>query len=147
MKNLLVVIAASVLLSACASSTKIAQQITNNGSMPIYYTNIDIKNNGTTAPDHFMVAVKSYLKQQLVSQEIFSEQKGNQIEITVTDYRMRSGFSRAMFGVFAGKDGVDSVVVITNTKTGEVTLSASCFCLSLIGHGNRPVYHPETDGP
>ncbi|PAJ71623.1 hypothetical protein CJF42_25730 [Pseudoalteromonas sp. NBT06-2] len=127
MKNKVLIIAVTMIISACSSSTKVSQAISTNGVGPKSYSSIEISNNNTEAPEHFAQAVKSYLKQELKSNALFNEKGENKINVSINDYRMRSGFSRAMFGVFAGKDGVDSEVVVTDENgvvIGKSTVSS-----------------------
>lgn len=127
MMNRILLIACVSLLSACASSTKISQAIDVGTISPVEYSHIEIKNDSADAPDHFVQAVKSYLQQELKNASIFNDDAGNKVTINVVGYRMRSGFSRAMFGAIAGKDGIDSTVVVTDsggTKIGESTVSS-----------------------
>lgn len=120
MKNLLIAVAALFLVAGCASSTKVAQPLVQTQAVHRTYAGIDVVNRGTAAPEHFIAAVSAYLKEELRQTGSYSETQGDLIEITLTDYRMRSGFNRAMFGVLAGKDGVDSTVVVKNPNTGHV---------------------------
>lgn len=121
------IIALTLLISACSSSTKVSQQLSVVDNKPLHYSQIEITNQNTEAPEHFAQAVKSYLKQLLQNTSKFDEEKGHTVKIDITDYRMRSGFSRAMFGMFAGKDGVDSKVTVTDESgkvLGESTISS-----------------------
>lgn len=121
MYKIVIALAAVAMLTGCASSTKIDQPVASTeASAPVTYSDIVVDNRGTEAPEHFLVAVKSYLRQELDRQAMYSPQSGKQVVITVVDYRMRSGFSRAMFGVLAGKDGIDSQVTIKDSKSGKV---------------------------
>lgn len=117
----ILILATAALLSACASSTKIDQPLGGDATLPpAKYSVIVIDNRGTEAPEHFLDAVKSYVKQELQQQALYAEDSGNQVVITVVDYRMRSGFTRAMFGVLAGKDGIDSEITIKDAQSGAV---------------------------
>jgi len=76
-----------------------------------------------TVPEQFLEAIKGYLKAELKKRDMIAEEKSvpdRELAIQVTYYRMRSGFTRMMFGVMAGKDGVTSTVNVLNAKTGEI---------------------------
>ncbi|KZN61240.1 DUF4410 domain-containing protein [Pseudoalteromonas luteoviolacea] len=127
MFNKIIILTIAMLLTACSSSTKISQAIKANHLKPTTYSNIVITNNNTEAPEHFADAVKSYLKQELKNNAIYKKAGGSNVTISINGYRMRSGFSRAMFGMFAGKDGVDSEVVVTDAQgdvIGKSTISS-----------------------
>lgn len=127
MKKQLGFIVLASLMSACSSSTKVSQAIEKNGLAPQHYSHIEIKNNGTEAPEHFEQALKSYLKQVLNNNNLLKTESGNAININIMDYRMRSGFTRAMFGLLAGKDGIDSEVIVTDENgnvIGKSTVSS-----------------------
>ncbi|TMP40803.1 hypothetical protein CWB96_19810 [Pseudoalteromonas citrea] len=134
MKKNLAIVLFSLILSACSSSTKISQAINTNGAKAQSYSNIEISNSNTDAPDHFAQAVKSYLKLELKNKALFTEESGNKVSVNISDYRMRSGFTRALFGVFAGKDGVDSEVVVTDVNGKVIGKSkVSSFNVMAIG--------------
>ncbi|KZN30595.1 hypothetical protein N480_06445 [Pseudoalteromonas luteoviolacea S2607] len=94
-----------MLLTACSSSTKISHAIKANHSKPTTCSNIVITNNNTEAPEYFSDAIQPYLKQELKSNAIYKKAGGSHVTIRVNGYRMRSDFSRAMFGMFAEKGG------------------------------------------
>jgi hypothetical protein len=119
MKKTLGILFFSLLLSACSSSTKISQAIESRNQAQMKYANIELKNKAPDAPEHFSEAVKSYLKMELKNKGFYSENDGSSITVDIVDYRMRSGFTRAMFGILAGKDGVDSEVTVTD-ENGKV---------------------------
>lgn len=119
MKRIIVILIFSLLASACSSSTRVSQAIDANHAIQQTYASITLNNKSTDAPEHFAEAVKSYLKQELRNKGIYNENDGSTVSVDIVDYRMRSGFTRAMFGIFAGKDGVDSEITVTN-KNGKI---------------------------
>ncbi|ALU45866.1 DUF4410 domain-containing protein [Pseudoalteromonas rubra] len=124
----------SALLSACSSSTKISQAIDVHNQAQLKYGTIELKSITPDAPEHFSQAVKSYLKLELRSRGIYTEEDGSTVTVNIIDYRMRSGFSRAMFGVLAGKDGVYSEVTVMD-QNGKVIgkSNVSSFNVMAIG--------------
>jgi len=126
----------SLFLAACASSTEVSQPIATAKSAAPFFSAIEMKNNGTEAPDHFLLAVKSHLKQALVQKAAYSEQGGDRVVVTVTDYRMRSGFTRAFFGVLAGKDGIDSEVTILSPNNGTVVGKSKVSSYNVLAIGD-----------
>ena len=91
-----------------------------------------------SVPDHFMSAIKGFLKVELKEKGLFENNEAspsNVIDIEVNYYRMRSGFTRMFWGMLAGKDGVDSTIRITDKETrieiGKLTVSS--FNVAAIG--------------
>lgn len=119
MRRLIITITVSLLLSACASSTRVVTPAGASIDGRHGYSGIEIVNHGTEAPEHFLDAVESYLSRMLGERALIDEEALHRVQVNVIDYRMRSGFSRAMFGVFAGKDGIDSEVTVVDTETGR----------------------------
>ena len=114
--KLLILLLLSSLLSACGSHSVVQQQLDTS-----YFLQQDnkllkigeIKAETNRIPEHFIIALKGYLKQELSQRELLYKEEQNIncnciINIDITYYRMRSDFTRMMFGVMAGKDGVDS---------------------------------------
>lgn len=128
-------------LVGCASTTEIRQPLetplTSDGRAHQYLID-SIGNTTADAPPHFVNAVKSYLEQNLRKRSILSVDKEGQdrkVRITITSYRMRSGFTRQMFGFFAGKDGVESTVDVVDARTGKVIGSSivSSYNVTAVG--------------
>ena len=128
-------------LTACGSSSQFIKPIDISGATsgtPKKYIVGNISSKVDSVPEHFMSAIKGFLKVELKEKGLFEENvasPSNVIDIEVNYYRMRSGFSRMMFGVFAGKDGVDSTVKITDKEThNEVgKLTVSSFNVAAVG--------------
>lgn len=131
MHRLIVLVA--IFLSGCSSTTKITKPFSPTESAS--FSNIEVIYEATSAPKHFTLAVQSYLEQELRNNNAFSDDSQSKVTIQVVNYRMRSGFSRAMVGIFAGKDGIDSEVVVTNAVTGDVIgkSNVSSFNMTAIG--------------
>jgi hypothetical protein len=115
-----VVAVLAFVLSACASNTNVLTPVTVPDADAPSYADVDVVNAGTEAPSHFLEAIRSYLDQAMHEQGLIEADAARQVRVVVTDYRMRSGFTRAMFGVLAGKDGVDSQVTIIDRESGEI---------------------------
>lgn len=119
MKNILGV-ALLLLLVGCGSSTKITNELDRSlFAEQRKFQIAEVACNAEDVPDHFIVAIKSYLKIELQKKQLlYTENDGVpcDVEITITDYRMRSSFNRIMWGAFAGKDGVESTVLITDSS-------------------------------
>lgn len=130
-----------IFLGGCASSTRVQQDIGERVSVDgrVYvYSISDFASTTTDAPPHFVTAVKSYLEQDLLQRAMLSSEgmaADREVQVTLTSYRMRSGFNRAMFGVLAGKDGVESTVRVVDLSTGELlgTSNVSSFNIMAIG--------------
>jgi len=112
---LALVLGALLLGSGCGSSTDVTVNLDPSvWSTPggVRYEIGPVQAGDTRAPDHFLAAVTSYLKVALDEKGILAgpEDASHQIEIRFVRYRMRSGFSKRTFGIFAGKDGTTSLV-------------------------------------
>ena len=128
-------------LAACGSSSQFVKPMELSSSTPETpkkYSVGNITTNVDSVPEHFMSAIKGFLKVELKEKGLFAESEANSpyvIDIEVNYYRMRSGFSRMLWGMLAGKDGVDSTVRISDKEThnevGELTVSS--FNVSAIG--------------
>lgn len=97
---------------------------------------LDIPVNDPPPPEHFLLAVKSFLKADLAEANAMSEGGADawEIAVTVMTYRMRSGFNRFMFGMLAGKDGIDSQVQLLD-PSGQVQgeSKVSTFNVTAVG--------------
>lgn len=123
-QKFLFLIACLFVLSSCGSSAVVKKSVNEspNGNYA-KYTIDGIKSDVENVPDHFLTAIKGYLKEELDKQDLLAATGTNtsyKINIIVRDYRMRSEMSRVMLGALAGKDGVQSIVTITDPITGEV---------------------------
>ena len=120
------VVALALCLVGCASSTVVRQPLQLSKEITPAATKYSVGKISTQtsdAPEHFLAAVKGHLKLELSKHGLLANEDSidpYETVITVNSYRMRSGFSRAMFGVFAGKDGIDSTVTVTDSKSGRV---------------------------
>ena len=110
---LLPLIALVFALTGCGSSSSVVQPIpkaTAMGEAPVKYFAGEFSPGDTTIPSHILNAIKGHLDATLQKNALGAQPDyANRLRIdgTVTYYRMRSGFTRMMFGVFAGKDGVE----------------------------------------
>lgn len=113
-----------LLLAGCASShvdKKPIEPVTGLSQVKYSIKNIEDKSE-KIVPEHFLESIKGYLKAEMKKRNMLAEEEletNRDVVIQVTYYRMRSGFTRMMFGVMAGKDGVASTVTVLDAKTGE----------------------------
>ncbi len=139
--KLVLLTATTFLLISCASSTKVSIPNKNNnlinGNSKYQVSSLTSKT--PEIPEHFSQAIKSYLNLEMQKSgrlAINSKDKEiRNITIDIQNYRMRSGFSRSFLGVFAGKDGVDSIVTITNPIDKKIIAQAkiNSFNISALG--------------
>jgi hypothetical protein len=112
------------ILSACGSSAVVNKSLNELPNKNHAKFSVDsIKSNAEGVPDHFLTAIKGYLKAELDEKNLLEETGSDmsyKINVLVSEYRMRSSVSRVMFGALAGKDGVESVVTITAPVTGDI---------------------------
>ena len=120
-------LACLLFLSGCGSSSTAIQAIptstsTAMGAGPAKYLAGTISAGKTEMPTHIVNAVSGHLEAELRKHSLFAAaEDGNvlQINATATYYRMRSGFSRMMVGIFAGKDGIECDVQLVDKKSGQ----------------------------
>ncbi len=140
MNRILVVVTTLFLVAGCASSTKIERDLDERvaaDGRSFQYSISEFSSTTDEAPEHFLGAVRSYLEQDLRQRAMLANPgpSDREVKVTLTDYRMRSGFNRAMFGMLAGKDGVESRVTVVAADTGEVIGSStvSSFNVTAVG--------------
>lgn len=113
-----------LLLSGCGTSQSVKKSIApSQTAARVTYRVERIEDPKNLVPEHIRAGILAYLKQELQAQGLLpgeGEQATRHVTISIESYRMRSGFSRMMFGIFAGKDGVEADVSITDPLTGEV---------------------------
>lgn len=122
--KIITLIVFTFLVCACGSNATISKNV--DESLMANQTKFKIGNiqcQISEVPEHFLVAVKGHLKTELQKRNIYTDDNNSNpctVDISVNYYRMRSGFTRMMFGVFAGKDGVESIVSVVDSKTNTV---------------------------
>lgn len=141
MKRILV-LALALLISGCASTHVVKKPIEPvTGLSQVKYSIKSIEDKSEkSVPEHFLDAIKGYLKAELTRRHMVAEEKSapdQEIAILVTYYRMRSGFNRMMFGVMAGKDGVTSTVTVLDAKTGAVMGSSEVNTYNVLAVGGE----------
>ena len=137
-KVLLLLSIFALFLGGCASSTNITQPLETPSVAEIKtFGNIEINNNDTKAPEHFIHAVESYIKQGLQERSIYDEESGKKVSVSVNKYRMRKGMTRMMFGVFAGKDGIDSTVKVYSPNGDKVLGSSEVSSYNVMAVGSQ----------
>jgi hypothetical protein len=136
-------VALSALLGACGSTAVIKQPVATMPTTSSFavgsLTNAAAKD-GDQPPEHFLRAVQGHLKNSLSKESRLAAQAETSsavVDVKVVSYRMRSGFSRAMFGVFAGKDGIESEVTIKDAKSGQVLGSSTVSSFNVMAIGGE----------
>ena len=108
------------------------------GAAPARYQAGTINAGKTEIPDHILKAVTGHLDAELRKRGLAATaEDGNTIRIdaTTTYYRMRSGFSRMMVGILAGKDGIKCDVQLVDKKSGQAVgqFQVSSYNLMAVG--------------
>lgn len=108
------------------------------GSAPAKYSAGTLSPGQTEIPTHLVSAVIGHLEAELRKRGLAATaEDGNTIRIdaTATYYRMRSGFSRMMVGMLAGKDGIKCDVQLIDIKSGQAVgqFQVSSFNLTAVG--------------
>lgn len=115
-----------LMLGACGSSSTAIQPLgaasgTAMGSTPSKYVAGTVSPGKTEIPTHIVNAVTGHLTAELKKRglDAVDAQDAIRIDATTTYYRMRSGFSRMMVGILAGKDGIEADVKLVDAKTNQ----------------------------
>jgi len=131
---------AVVALTACGSTSVVRQPVS---AIPVTSTYVigNVTNaaakDGDQPPEYFLGAVNHHLKSELAKNNRLAKQGEETvaIDIKVVSYRMRSGFSRMMLGVMAGKDGIESEITLRDVKTGAVLGSSTVSSFNVMAVG------------
>ena len=140
MRRVMVLLVTSVFIAACGSTSQIRQPVEPvtpaNAVFLVEKPLNAVAKDSDQPPEHFLNAVASYLKTELAKNNRLAKEGENAlaIDIKVTEFRMRSGFTRGMFGMFAGKDGIASEVSVREAS-GKVigNSTVSTFNVMAIG--------------
>ena len=122
-----------IFIVACGSESKFIHPLENSEVSPLLskkFTVGKIFSSMEKVPQKFMFAITESLEATLKDRGLLQEDPAipsHIINIEVSYYRMRNWFNRVMFGVMAGKDGVNSIVKIVDKSTqkqvGELFVS------------------------
>lgn len=142
MKRVALFLLAAVVTSVgagCGSSHSVRKTTPVSGQpVKTTYQLGEIEDAKNLVPEHIRVGILSYLKKDLQAKGLLpgpGEQATWNVRISVLSYRMRSGFSRMMFGILAGKDGISTSVEIVDPVSGEVVgeSDVSSYNLAAVG--------------
>jgi hypothetical protein len=139
--RILLFVSGAMLLSACGGNVKVAMPMNQSAEQKMTDQKAAVrmvKASAADVPSHFLLAVKGHVENELNRRGMLangSADSAHQIDVNVTYYRMRTGFTRMMFGVLAGKDGIEGDVTVHDAATGEVIsrLTASSFNIMAVG--------------
>lgn len=149
----LAVMLLGIALAACGSSSKVTkpiEQATEVGPVKFKVAGIT-DGSGKAVPSHILAALRGHLESQLTQRNLLAgDAAGDRVvdvAINITGYRMRSGMMRGMFGMMAGKDGMDSTITATAASDptrvlGESTVS-SYNVMAVGGEDDIPRMHAE----
>jgi len=140
-KNLLLIIITASFLAACGSNAKITKSFSDDSTDIIKQQKLELRSIKVSAkdvPDHFISAIKGHLKNELKKQGLLASIGNTQpasIDMDITYYRMRGGITRMMFGILAGKDGVEADIRISAHGSTEPLseLTASSYNVTALG--------------
>jgi hypothetical protein len=128
----------AAVLTGCGSSQAIVKHMDRASATPTKFHLDPIEDHsGKAVPTHFLAAVRGYLESDLTQRSLLAADGDTaaHVRIDVTNYRMRSGFNRAIFGVMAGKDGIESKVTVLDPGAKETVgeTNVSTFNVAAIG--------------
>lgn len=142
MLRILAALTLSPLLVACGSTSQLRQPVepvtAANAVFVVGKPVNAVAKESDQPPDHFLNAIASYLKNGLAKSGRLAKEGENAltIDIKVTEYRMRSGFTRQMFGVLAGKDGIASEIAVRDAS-GKMLGNASVSTYNVLAIGGE----------
>lgn len=122
MRRALAIFVISVLVAACGSTSQIRQPVEPVSAATAVFSVEKpvnaVPRDSDQPAEHFLNAITSYLKSELAKNGRLAKEgdEALRIDIKVTEFRMRSGVSRMMFGIFAGKDGIASEVSVRDSS-------------------------------
>jgi len=122
MRRALTIFAISVLVAACGSTSQIRQPVEPVSAATAVFSVEKpvnaVPRDSDQPAEHFLSAIASYLKSELAKNGRLAKEGDDalKIDIKVIEFRMRSGVTRMMFGVFAGKDGIASEVSVRDSS-------------------------------
>jgi hypothetical protein len=142
MRHAIAMFAACALIAACGSTSQIRQPIEPVSAATAVFT-VDkpvnaVPKESDQPPEHFLNAVASYLRTELAKNGRLAKEGDNALTIDtrVTEFRMRSGFTRQMFGIFAGKDGIASDVSVRDAA-GKVVGNSTVSTYNVMAVGGE----------
>ena len=122
MRRAIVILAISVLVAACGSTSQIRQPIEPVSAATAVFSVEKpvnaVPRESDQPAEHFLSTITSYLRTELAKNGRLAKEGDDalKIDIKVMEFRMRSGVSRMMFGIFAGKDGIASEVSVRDSS-------------------------------
>jgi hypothetical protein len=123
MKAYAILLLTSVFLAACGSSQSVVKQMDRPPTLLAKFSLDSIDDHsGEAVPDQFLASIRGYLEADLKQHNLLAADvdQAPRVHIEVTNYRMRGGITRAMFGAMAGKDGVESKVTVLAAGSDQI---------------------------
>lgn len=115
-----ILVAASAFLAGCAGTSAIVQseyRLAQGEKLKLQLSA------PPTASEEGMAILRERLTTQLSSNALLagaSDTSSRTVEVTVTNYYMRHGATRALVGIMAGADNVQSTVKVKDFSTGKI---------------------------
>lgn len=130
-----------VFMTGCGSQMTIKQPLQQTVTQvhAKYKLKTDISESTKEAPEHFWAAVQGHVKSELSKRHLLAEPEDNAAQIAnivMTNYRMRSGFSRQFFGILAGEDKAEAEVTVLDAE-GKVLGRSIVTSYNVMAIGNE----------
>ena len=131
-------------LSGCGSTARVEIPVESAAQKKVYGMKLELQlvtaKQGVQVPDHVLNVVKGHLQAELNKRGML-EQDGrdaNHLDVQISYYRLRSDSSRFLLGAFAGKDGINGTVVVSEAGTHLelMTLEATSYNVTVFGDEN-----------
>ena len=120
---LLAMVAISLLLGACGSTSTVKQPLRASGYQ---YQIVGISSSAPDVPEKFTKNLRKYLQKALSkNNSLGSNKSAKNVTIKINSFKMAGLGSRMLLGSFAGKDLVNTLVTVTDPNSGKTLGSAT----------------------
>jgi len=114
-----ILIASTAFLAGCAGTSATVQ----SDYRLAQGERLSLQLSAPTASEEGMAILRERLTTQLSSSGLLADSadaSAKIVEVTITNYRMRHGAARALVGIMAGADNIQSIVKVKDPVTGKV---------------------------
>lgn len=126
-KKYILIVLACLILSGCGVKQNVIRAYNPTQNLKLSYSLS--ASDGTEVPDEVLETMREQLARRLSARNLLAQQGengANQANIVITGYRMRHGAAKALVGILAGCDNIQSKVVVKESVTGN-TIGESTF--------------------
>jgi hypothetical protein len=113
-------------LAACGSTSKVLDRLDNPATLsdlPNRYIVGKVYASIENVPDEFITSISENVAAELKQRNLYEDNEAapaNFINVEIINYRMRNEVNRLMLGILAGKDGVKTIVRVTDRDSKKM---------------------------